>query len=119
MLKVISRSAFDLQSVLDTLVELAARLCEADVAGIGRQEGKLYHHVALAGFSAEEREWIDNHRYEPDRGNVVGRTLLEGEAIHIVDVQSEPGYTQSMAARKFGFRSMLGVPLLCEESPLG
>ena len=120
VLKVISRSAFDLQIVLDTLVESAARLCEADMAVITRQKGGQYFRAGSYGFSAEFMEHMKDIPVRPERSTMTGRTLLEGKVNHVPDVHADPDYSFSEAQRLSGDpRTSLGVPLLREGKPVG
>ncbi|MGB6468828.1 MAG: GAF domain-containing protein, partial [Xanthobacteraceae bacterium] len=119
VLKVISRSTFNLQTVLDTLVESAARLCRADRSGIRLVKNRLYHHVASHGFSREHTDRMMREPLSPGRDSIAGRVVLDGKSVHIADAQadSDPGVaTRSVSGN---IRTMLGVPLLREGTPIG
>jgi signal transduction histidine kinase len=119
VLKIISRSTFDLQSVLNTLVESVARLCDADMVSVRRPKGLGFLHVATRGVPSEYSEYMQNHPIEPGRGTVAGRVLLEGRPVHVADVQVDPEYTMTAISERAGFHTFLGVPLLREGSPIG
>jgi GAF domain-containing protein len=120
VLKVISRSTFDLQTVLDTLVESAVRLCEADMGAINRpKDGGALIYVASYGLAPEFKEFMKRTPIVADRGTITGRAWLEGRTVHIPDVRADPEYTFTEGQRIGGFRTMLGVPLLREGQPIG
>ena len=119
VLKAISRSTFDLQTVLQTLVESAATLCEADKATITRQKDGVFFRAESYGFSNEFVNYIRTVPVVPERGSAGGRALLEGVVIHIPDVQADAEYALTEAQRLGGFRTMLSVPMLREGVPIG
>jgi GAF domain-containing protein/CheY-like chemotaxis protein len=119
VLKVISRSTFDLPTVLSALVESAARLCEADSAAIHRPEGESWPYIASYGLSREYDNYMRAHPLQPGRGTVLGRTLVERKAVHVHDVVADLEYTMTEARGIAGFRTVLGVPLLREGIPIG
>jgi signal transduction histidine kinase len=119
VLKVISRSTFDLQPVLDSLVENAVRLCSASTGLIWRFDGEVFRLTADRGLSVEARDFWTRNPHHPGRGSVTGRTALERRPIHIPDVLTDPEYRLAEGQRIGGYRTLLGVPMLREGVLIG
>ena len=119
VLKVISRSTFDLEPVLETLVENATRLCAAAKGVIYRRDGELYRMAVAYGISPEYRALVERDAIPPGRGTLTGRVALEGRTVHILDVLAEPEYKRIEGQRMEGYRTALGVPMLREGIPIG
>src|SRR5262245_49217030 len=119
VLKVISRSAFNLQTVLDTLVESVARLCNADSASIHRPQGEAYPCIASYGLSPEFQQYLRDHPIARGRGSVLGRVVSEGKTIHVPDVLADAEHALFEQRKLGGYRTVLGVPLRREGEAIG
>jgi PAS domain S-box-containing protein len=119
VLKVISRSTFDLQPVLDTLVETAARLCQSDTGLIAVRDGDVYRGVATFAYSPEYAAFWQNLRLKPTRATITGRVAIERQVIHIADTTADPEYAFPESIKVGKNRTLLGVPLLREGEPIG
>jgi two-component system NtrC family sensor kinase len=118
VLKVISRSTFNLQTVLETLTTSAARLCDAEMASIARQDAQGFVHSTNYNYPADWVEFSQAFRTNPGRGSVSGRALLDGKAVQITDVLADPEYTYHEQQMKAGYRTFLAVPLLRDGQPI-
>ena len=121
VLRVISRSAFDLQAVFDTLVELAARLCRADRASIRLAKDGFFHHVASYGYTPEQHQYMNEHPVpaRPDQGSIAGRVLSAGKAVQIEDTKADPKFRMTNVSGFENVHTTAGVPLLREGKPIG
>jgi two-component system, NtrC family, sensor kinase len=118
VLKIISHSTFDLQTILDTLLELVVRLCGAELGALHPKRAN-FRSFATYGGPASHNEVASTVLFEPDRGSVMGRTALEGRPIQVADVLADPEYRLKGAQQKLGYRTCLGVPLLRDGEPIG
>jgi two-component system, NtrC family, sensor kinase len=105
--------------VLDTLVESAVRLCEAERGLVFRREGETYNSVAYYNYSPAFRAFHESHPITPGRGTTVGRSALEGKSVQIVDILADPEYILGEAQKLGGGRATLAVPLLRQGTPIG
>jgi GAF domain-containing protein len=119
VLKIISQSGANIEPVLQTVVEMAARLCEADKAVVGHLSDGLYRMGASVGFSEEYKDYRSRSPIPLDGGTAIGRMILDRRAVHIEDAAADPDYTDSVARDLGQFRTVLSVPMKREEAVVG
>jgi signal transduction histidine kinase len=119
VLKVISRSTFDLQPVLDNLLQSAAKLCQAEMGGVAIRDGEVFRYVATTSINPEFDAFLRARPFPPDRSTMAGRVALEGRIAHIADAAADPEYKLPELLAVGGIRTLLGVPLLREGEPVG
>jgi len=119
VLKAISRTTFELDPVLDALIENATRLCKSDRGFVFIRDGDEYWPTASYGASAEQLEFMVRRRLTSSSGTLVGRAALTRQVVHIEDAKADPTYEWDDALALLGFRTMLGVPMLREGEPVG
>jgi class 3 adenylate cyclase len=119
VLEALTRSTFDLNEVLHIVLDRAVRLCRADTADVALPDGEVYRPMASVGFAAEFERVNREATFRPGRETVIGRTLLEGRAVHVPDVLADPEYGFHDLQRVGGYRSVLGVPLLRDGATIG
>ena len=119
VLKLISRSTFDLRTVLQTLIESAARFCDADKASVIRERNAGFYSAEAYGYSREFMDYVRDIPIKAERGTASGRALLEGRVVHIADVKADSEYTLVEGQRLGDYRTILCVPMLREGVPIG
>jgi signal transduction histidine kinase len=119
VLNVISRSPSDVQPVLDVILEIAVKLCDADGGTISRERDGKFFRSGQVGFSPEFMELMKREPVELSRGTITGRTLVDGKVVQILDASTDPEYTWSEALKLAELRTLLGVPLLRDKTPVG
>src|SRR5262249_3609378 len=119
VIQAIASTTFDLDAVLQTVVDRAVELCGADNGNIARREGGAYRVVAFTSVAPRFERLVRERVYVPERGSVIGRTLLERRAVQILDVEADPEYALEDIRQAGGYRTLLGVPMLREGEPIG
>jgi GAF domain-containing protein len=119
VIDIINRSASGLQAALDTLIQSAARLCNADSALIDQKAGDRLEQLASFGFAEDFAAWRKNRTIVPDRGSIVGRALLEAKLVQVLDVRADREFDELEAQERAGFRTVLAAPLMCDGAPSG
>ncbi len=119
VVQTIAQSSFDLEVVLQTVIDRAVELCQAENGNIARLDGDVYRVVAFHAFSPEYEHLVRERDYVPERGSVIGRTVLERRVVHIPDVLEDPEYELRELQKAGGFRTALAVPMLRDGAAVG
>jgi class 3 adenylate cyclase len=121
VIQTIARTRFDLDAVLQTVIDRAVSLTRADTGNIARREGEKdeYRVAAFTSMTPEYESLVRERVYTPERGSMLGRTVLEKQIVHIVDVLEDPEYELVDLQKTAGYRTVLGVPMLREGVPIG
>jgi class 3 adenylate cyclase len=119
VIQTIAQSTFNLEAVLQTVVDRAVQLCRADHGNVARRDGDVYRVVAFTSFEPEYERLVRERVYLPERGSVIGRTVLERRVVHIVDVLADPEYALPALQSAGAYRTVLGVPMLQKGAPIG
>lgn len=120
LLQAIARSSFELQPVLQAVVERATELCDADEGNVARRDGDVFRVAAFTGYAEPDYEQLTRTRpYTAERGSIIGRAILERSVVHVHDVLADPEYQLLEAQRLGGYRTVLAVPMLRDEELIG
>jgi class 3 adenylate cyclase len=119
VIQTIAQSTFNLEAVLQTVVDRAVQLCRAENGNVARRDGDVYRVVAFTSFEPEYERLVRERVYLPERGSVIGRTVLERRVVHIVDVLADPEYSLPALQSAGAYRTVLGVPMLQKGAPIG
>jgi signal transduction histidine kinase len=119
VIQTIARTTFDLDAVLQTVIDRAVELCRADNGNIARRDGDVYRVVAFTSFAPDFERLVRDRIYVPEDGSVIGRALLDRRAVQILDVLADPEYALTEIQRAGRYRTLLGVPMLRDGIPIG
>jgi class 3 adenylate cyclase len=119
LMQTMAQSTFNLDVLLQTVIDRAVSLCHADTGNIARLEGNAYRVAAFTSFSPAYEDVVRDRVYVPERGSLIGRTVLERRVVHIQDVLEDPEYELTDLQKAGGYRTVLGVPMLRQGSPIG
>lgn len=120
LLRTIAGSRFDLQPVLQAVIERAVELCGADLGNLARRDGEEYHVAAFTGFPTREYERLTAARpYRAERGSIIGRAILDRAVVQIEDVLADPDYALHAAQRLGGYRTVLAAPMVRDGEIIG
>src|SRR5262245_40463808 len=119
VIQTIARTTFDLDAVLQTVIDRAVALCHADNGNIARHDGDVFRVVAFTRFTPEYEAIVRDRIYVPERGSIIGRTLIERRVVQIEDVLADPEYELMDIQRAGGYRSILAVPMLRDDEAIG